>query len=164
MDWGVQDNTGAEESATVRNILSHVSGLPRESAADYWADNTFPDIDGLRKTVTEQEQLYRPFDYWQYSNLGMSMLGDVIEVVSGKSWGDYVDDTILTPLDMQRTATDMPFEQVGNGFARGYYIRSANGQRKPVEQHQFKAFAPAAGVASSIADMSKFLAWRLSPS
>ncbi len=46
-------------------------------------DYTFPDADGLTKTVSEQEQLYRPFDYWQYSNLGMVMLGEVIAVVSG---------------------------------------------------------------------------------
>lgn len=87
---GAQDETGAEEPITVRNILSHISGLPREAILDYWADNTFPDTDGLRKAVTEQEQLYRPFDYWQYSNLGMAMLGDVVEIVSGKPWGDLV--------------------------------------------------------------------------
>lgn len=153
------DNTGAEEPVTVRNILSHVSGLPREGVRDYWADNTFPDTDGLRVAVKNQEQLYRPFDYWQYSNLGMAILGDVVESVSGKRWGEYVDETILTPLDMRRTVTDMPFDQVGNGFARGYFVRSASGQRKPVERHNFKAFASAAGVASSVADMSKFLSW-----
>jgi CubicO group peptidase (beta-lactamase class C family) len=156
---GVQDDTGAEEAVTTRNILSHVSGLPREGLRDYWSDYTFPDAEGLRITVTEQDQLYRPFDYWQYSNLGMAMLGEAIAAVSGKAWGDYVDETIFTPLNMQRSATDMPFNQVGNGFARGYFVRSASGQRKPVEAHSFKAFAPAAGVASSVADMSRFLSW-----
>ena len=156
---GTQDETGAEEPVTVRNILSHVSGMPREGILDYWADQTFPDTDGLREAVAEQEQLYRPFDYWQYSNLGMAVLGTVVETVSGKPWGDYVDEAILTPLDMQRTVTDMPFDQVGNGFARGYFVRSASGQRNPVERHSFKAFSPAAGVASSVTDMSKFLSW-----
>ena len=155
----VQDDTGAEETVTVRNILSHVSGLPREGIRDYWSDYTFPDADGLRVTVSEQEQLYRPFDYWQYSNLGMAMLGEVIAVVSGESWGDYVDETIFEPLGMQRSVTDMPFDQVGNGFARGYFVRSADGKRKPVDAHSFKAFSPAAGVASSVADMSRFLSW-----
>ncbi len=154
-----QDNTGAEETATVGNVLSHVSGLPREGLRDYWADHTFPDTEKLRTTVSEQEQLYRPFDYWQYSNLGMSMLGEVVAVVSGKPWGDYVDETIFEPLGMQRSVTDMPFDQVGNGFARGYYVRSADGKRNPVPAHSFRAFAPAAGVASSVADMSRFLSW-----
>ena len=60
---------------------------------------------------------------------------------------------------MLRSTTDMPFDQVGNGFARGYFVRSANGQRKPVEAHSFRAFSAAAGVASSVADMSRFLSW-----
>lgn len=158
-DFSTQDHTGAEEAVTVGNILSHVSGLPREGLRDYWADYTFPDTERLMLTVSEQEQLYQPFDYWQYSNLGMSMLGKVVAVVSGKPWGDYVDETIFEPLGMQRSETDMPFDQVGNGFARGYFVRSADGQRKPVEAHSFKAFAPAAGVASSVADMSRFLSW-----
>jgi len=116
-----RDNTGAEETVTVGNILSHVSGLPREGIRDYWSDYSFPDADGLKVTVREQEQLYQPFDYWQYSNLGMSMLGQVVAEVSGKPWGEYVDETIFEPLGMQRSVTDMPFDQVGNGFARGYF-------------------------------------------
>tara|TARA_R110000824_G_scaffold22766_1_gene82857 strand:- start:305 stop:1864 length:1560 start_codon:yes stop_codon:yes gene_type:complete len=153
------DKLGSEEPVTTRGILSHVAGLPREGTLDYWADNSFPDVAGLRETVSSQEQLYKPYDHWQYSNLGMAMLGDVVSRISGKSWGDYVDQTIFTPLGMTGSVTDMPFDRVGNGFAQGYYIRTAKGERQPVEQHSFRAFAPAAGVASSIHDMAKFASW-----
>ncbi len=154
-----QDDTGAEEPVTVRNILAHVSGLPREGVADYWADNSFPDTAGLRQAVADQDQLYRPYDYWQYSNLGMAMLGEVVATASGQSWADYVNETIIEPLGMTNTTTDMPFDRVGNGFAQGYYVRSADGQRRPAEPHSFRAFAPAAGVASSINDMARFASW-----
>lgn len=153
------DETGAEEPVTVRGILSHVSGLPREGVADYWGDNSFPDTQGLVAAVSEQHQLYRPYDHWQYSNLGMAMLGEVVAKASGESWADYVDANILTPLGMARTTTDMPFEDVGAGFARGYYVRDGKGERKPVEEHAFRAFAPAAGIASSVNDMAKFASW-----
>ena len=154
-----QDNTGAEEGITTRNILSHVSGMPREPFVDYWETHSFPDTEQLRIDIAAQQQLYQPYDYYQYSNLGMAMLGDVIETISGQPWGEYVDENILTPLGMERTATDMPFDQVGNGFARGYYVRSPKGERKPVEAHSFKAFAPAAGVASSVNDLARFMSW-----
>ena len=153
------DTTGAEEPVTVRNILTHVAGLPREGVADYWGDNSFPDDDGLLAAVTGQSQLYRPFDYWQYSNLGMAMLGAAVASASSASWADYVKDTILTPLGMTNTTTDMPFDLVGAGFARGYYVRAGDGTRKPVQPHAFRAFAPAAGIASSVNDMAKFAAW-----
>lgn len=153
------DTTGAEEPVTIRNILAHVSGLPREGAADFWGDNSFPDADGLTETITAQSQLYRPYDYWQYSNLGMAMLGAAISAASGASWADYVTDTILTPLGMATTTTDMPFERAGAGFALGYYVRSGDGTRRPVEPHTFQAFDAAAGMASSVNDMAKFASW-----
>ena len=155
----LKDDTGAEEPVTVRNVLTHVSGLPREGLQDYWADTSFPDRAGLYQVMAEQDQLYRPYDYWQYSNLGMSMLGEVVAKASGKEWSDYVRETVLTPLGMSNTTTDMPFDRVGAGFAQGYYVRTAKGERNPAEAHTFKAFAPAAGVASSVNDMAKFASW-----
>ena len=158
-DVAPEDETGAEEPATLRNILSHVSGLPREGVEDFWAGTEFPDSAMLRDSTRRHDQLYAPYDHWQYSNLGMALVGDAIAEVSGQPWGDYVDATILTPLGMDNTTTDMPFDRVGTGFARGYYVRDAKGVRKPVEQHEFRAYAPAAGIASSVNDMARFAAW-----
>jgi CubicO group peptidase (beta-lactamase class C family) len=155
----MSDNLGAEEPVTVRGILSHVAGIPREGTRDYWADTSFPDTSGLLDLVSTQEQLYRPYDHWQYSNIGMAMLGDAVSRVSGMSWGDYVKQNIFAPLGMKLSQTDMPFDIAGNGFAQGYYVRSPKGERNPVEKHSFKAFAPAAGVASSVNDMAKFASW-----
>lgn len=87
------------------------------------------------------------------------MLGAAVASASSASWADYLKDTILTPLGMTSTTTDMPFERAGAGFARGYYVRSGDGTRKPVQPHAFRAFAPAAGIASSVNDMAKFAAW-----
>ncbi len=153
------DSLGSEEPVTMRGILSHVSGLPREGNRDYWADTSFPDSDALVELVQSQEALYNPYNYQQYSNIGMSMLGAAISSVSGKSWGDYVDQTIFSPLGMDKSSTDMPFDLVGNGFAQGYFVRDAKGERKPVQAHSFSAFAPAAGIASSVNDLAKFAAW-----
>lgn len=153
------DNLGSEEPVTVRGILTHAAGLPREGTRDYWANTSFPDTSELLAMVSMHESLYRPYDYWQYSNLGMSMLGDVISKVSDMSWGEYVKQNIFVPLGMTNSQTDMPFDIVGNGFAQGYYVRSPKGERDPVEPHSFKSFAPAAGVASSVNDMAKFASW-----
>ncbi|MGJ8681069.1 serine hydrolase [Paraglaciecola sp.] len=153
------DKLGSEEPVTVRGILSHVAGIPREGTRDYWANTSFPDSAGLQDMVSSHESLYRPYDHWQYSNIGMAMLGDVIGKVSAENWGSYVKKNVFSPLDMKSSQTDMPFEKVGNGFAQGYYVRSAKGERNPVEKHSFKAFSPAAGVASSVNDMAKFASW-----
>lgn len=158
-DMRLPDNLGAEEAITTRNILSHVAGVPREGGNDYWADQSFPDVAGLHTILRSEEQLYKPYDHWQYSNLGMAMLGGVVGKVTGKEWGEYVRQAIFQPLGMERSTTDMPFDQVGKGFAQGYFVRNAKGERKPAPPHSFRSFAPAAGVASSVNDMAKFASW-----
>ncbi|GLQ20036.1 serine hydrolase [Algimonas porphyrae] len=153
------DDGGTADGVTVRNLLSHVSGLPREGETDFWFTNNFPDDATLRADISGRTDWYQPYDHWQYSNLGMAALGQVIQAASGQSFHDYVDARILRPLNMGNTTTDMPFDKVGQGFARGYYVRDSKGARKPVEAHRFDAFAPAAGVASSVNDLAKFMAW-----
>jgi CubicO group peptidase (beta-lactamase class C family) len=153
------DNLASEEPVTVRGILTHAAGLPREGTRDYWANTSFPETSELLDMVSAHEALYRPYDHWQYSNLGMSMLGDVVSSVSNMSWGKYVEKNIFVPLKMAHSQTDMPFDIVGNGFAQGYYVRNPKGERNPVESHSFKSFAPAAGIASSVNDMAKFASW-----
>ncbi|MFK8051429.1 MAG: serine hydrolase [Woeseiaceae bacterium] len=158
-DIAPADDTGSDEPATLRNLLSHVSGLPREGVEDFWADTRFPDSATLRASSQAHDQLYQPYEHWQYSNLGMALIGEAISEVTKQPWGSFIEQTILEPLGMENTTTDMPFDRVGKGFAHGYYIRDSKGRRKPVETHQFKAYAPAAGIASSVNDMAKFAAW-----
>ncbi|MEN7343382.1 MAG: serine hydrolase [Pseudomonadota bacterium] len=158
-DHAPADNTDSETPATLRNVLSHVSGLPREGVDDFWADTGFPDVNALRESSSQHQLLYQPYQHWQYSNLGMALVGDVIATVSDSAWGAYVEETILQPLGMKNTTTDMPFDIVGDGFARGHFVRDSKGWRNPVPEHQFRAYAPAAGMASSINDMAKFAAW-----
>ena len=153
------DNTGAEESATLRNILSHTSGLPREGIDDFWANYSFPDDPSLLASSRQHEQLYQPYEHWQYSNLGMALIGKAIAETSGVQWGEYIDSAILSPLGMEKTTTDMPFDRVGKGFARGYFVRNSSGQRNPVDKHQFRSYSAAAGIASSVNDMGKFASW-----
>jgi CubicO group peptidase (beta-lactamase class C family) len=72
---------------TIRSLLTHSSGLPRESEYPYWTgpDFPFPSQQQLNAKLSEQQTLYPASTYFQYSNLGISLLGEVIEKVSGKS-------------------------------------------------------------------------------
>ena len=70
---------------TVRSLLTHSSGLPRESDYPYWTspDFPFPSQAQLNSKLSEQQTLYPSSTYFQYSNLGMSLLGEVVEKISG---------------------------------------------------------------------------------
>jgi len=65
---------------TIRSLLTHSSGLPRESDFPYWTgpDFPFPTQSQLNAKLGEQQTLYPSSTYFQYSNLGMSLLGEVV--------------------------------------------------------------------------------------
>ncbi len=161
LDWfEIGDIDGAEEPVTLRNILSHVSGLPRETDIPYWTEVDFPDIETIRTTVTTQEKLYRPYDYFQYSNLGMTLVGETVAAVSGRGFDDYMREEILEPLGMAQTTTDHPLALRGGDFAVGYKARNGAGERGPFEGYTMKGVAAAAGFVSSVNDLSKFARWQ----
>jgi CubicO group peptidase (beta-lactamase class C family) len=100
---------------TLRSLLTHSSGLPRESDYPYWTgpDYPFPTQQQLNDKLGKQKTLYPATTYFQYSNLGMSLLGEVIAKVSGKSYDVYVEENILKPLRLQTTHPYLPAAQWG---------------------------------------------------
>ena len=61
-----------EDSApiTIESLLTHSSGLPRESDSPYWSppDYRFPDQNEVRERISDQSTLYPADTFWQYSN------------------------------------------------------------------------------------------------
>ena len=70
---------------TIKNIFTHSLGLPRESNRPYWSniDLSFPTKKEVINGLSEQKTLYPANRYFQYSNLGLTLLGYLIEEVSG---------------------------------------------------------------------------------
>src|SRR5690606_36369395 len=80
-DFNIQQRFEHSGPITIRGLLTHSSGLPRESNAAYWTgpDFPFPSAEEVKNELANQETLYTASTYFQYSNLGMSLLGEVIE-------------------------------------------------------------------------------------
>lgn len=145
---------------TVRGILTHSSGLPRESAHPYWTgpEFAFPTRDEVIAEVDSQRTLYPADSVFQYSNLGMTLAGEIVAATSGMSYDEYQRARVLGPLGMDSTFTDIP---VGNDrLAVGYGRRDRDGARQALEPFQARGIAPAAGYASSVSDLARFTAWQ----
>jgi CubicO group peptidase (beta-lactamase class C family) len=113
------EGKGAWDSVRVRHLLTHTSGVP---------DYTDSLID-LRQDYTE-EQLVRlaakqPLDFpagtsWSYSNTGYLLLGVIVHRVTGRFYGDVLQDLLFKPLGM-RTSVISEADIVPNRAA-GYRL------------------------------------------
>ncbi len=148
---------------TVRSLLTHSSGLPRESDYPYWSgpDFPFPDQAAVRAKLGEQETLYRASDLFQYSNLGLTLLGEIVEEVSGQKYEDYVRQHILAPLHLVDTRTTLPQPLYGTRLAIGHSAITRSGERHQVNLFQANGIAAAAGFSSTVEDLGKFASWQL---
>lgn len=128
----------AMRSATVLDMLGMTAGLsyPGEDAAGQYAARVFEENDKLiaagggMDTVTfcnrlgEQPVAFQPGSHFRYSTCA-DILGAVVEVASGKKFGDFLKEEIFEPLGMKDTDFYVPAEKMER-FVTAYY-RSENG-------------------------------------
>ena len=147
---------------TVRSLLTHSSGLPRESAHPYWTgpDFPFPTSKQVKDKLGSQKTLYPSSTYFQYSNLGLSLLGEIVAHVSGLSFEEYVNKNILTPLRLADTCPKLPKKLWGGKLATGYSSMTREGNRNKVAFFQARGIAPAAGFSSTVEDLARFASWQ----
>lgn len=147
---------------TIEGILTHSSGLPREADAPYWSgpDYPFPTHQQIVEGLDNQEMLYPARTHFQYSNLGLTLAGEVLMARSGMAWRDYVQEHILGPLGMENTATEHLDELRGGQLATGYSARQRDGTRLVIPPYQVRGIGPAAGMLSTVEDLAKFASWQ----
>ncbi len=147
---------------TIRSLLSHSSGLPRENTFSHWSgpNYSFPNKAQIQAKLSTQKTLYPSSTYYQYSNLAFTLLGYVVEEVSGESFEDYIEKNILSQLELQNTSPTMPVSLHGTDLAVGYSVLSRNGTRKKMNSFQANGVAAAAGFSSNVEDLAKFASWQ----
>lgn len=147
---------------TVRSLLSHSSGLPREANFPYWTgpDFPFPAREEIREALKDQQTLYPSSTYFQYSNLALTLLGEIVEEVSGVPYDQYIDENILKPLRLQDTRTELPESLYGKQLAIGYGAVKREGGRDKMQLFQAEGIKPAAGFSSNVIDLSRFASWQ----
>ncbi|MGD8319066.1 MAG: serine hydrolase [Gemmatimonadota bacterium] len=148
---------------TVEGLLTHSAGLPRESDQPYWSapDFPFPTREEIIEGLKNQETLYPAWKHFQYSNLGLTLVGEIVRQVSGLPYGQYVRENVLEPLGLTDTYPEIPEALRGGQLADGYSAMTREGKREPTPFFQARGIAPAAGFASTAEDLAKFASWQL---
>jgi CubicO group peptidase (beta-lactamase class C family) len=150
--------------ATLEGLLAHRSGLPREAAdVAYWSgpEFPFPTREQIRERISSQEMLYPPETVFQYSNLGLTLAGEIVAEISQQPYADYIRRSILDPLGMEDTSPEISEKDRAGRLATGYGIRRRDGTRTIIPFRETRAVAPAAGFVSTAADLARFASWQL---
>ena len=150
------------EPVTIFGVLTHSSGLPREADFPYWTGPgyPFPSAEKVHERVPRQEMLYPPETYFQYSNLGLTLAGEVAASAAGKPYAELVRTGILDPLGMKDTETEHLDRHRGGRLASGYTAVRRDGTREKVPPYEVRGIAPAAGFTSTVEDLGRFASWQ----
>ena len=133
------------EGVTIKNLLTHTGGLPdyMQLSEKNWDKSkiaTNDDIIALFQELNPKKD-FEPNEKWNYSNTGYLILASIIERVSGKTYGEYLNEKIFEPLGMKNTFVyrrRFQPKEVDN-YARGY-IYSDSLERKIVPDELGKEF------------------------
>ena len=147
---------------TVGALLTHSSGLPRETGHAYWTgpDFTFPTADAVRARQAGRTALYAADTYFQYSNYGLTLAGEVAAATAGVPYDALVQARILTPIGLTSTFTHMRAAREAGRLATGHGTITREGTRAAAPFFDAEGVGPAAGFASSAADLSRFASWQ----
>ncbi|MDE2804657.1 MAG: serine hydrolase [Gemmatimonadota bacterium] len=154
--WFAMDDAYATRELTVRDLLTHRSGLARGDAVwSRWPHDRHEIIRRVR--FLEPTRSFR--GAWQYQNLMFLTAGEVVRVASGKTWDDFVDDRIFTPLGMDRSVTSVTeLDRLDNVATPHVHV---DGVATPVAHKNIDNVGPAGSIYSSVAQMARWVGLHL---
>ena len=146
----------AAHAPTLRRLLSHTSGLQRETHDDAWLKGRFADVPELLDTLGGAEQVLPPGARFHYSNLAFALLGIVVERASGIPYAQYIEDKLFAPLGLTRTSFD-PEDPAATGYIVLPYVEGA-WEQAPVQTGAWIAAGQMWGTVRDLCTWASFLA------
>ena len=153
--WLPRDVT---DKITVRHLITHTSGLGSyfNETYDRSSRALFRKLDDYKPLIRGDKPAFPPGERFQYSNTGMSLLGVVIEKVTGEDYFDHIRRTISSPAGMANSdcyEMDYPVENLAVGYSPDW--KSPYQWQNNLYKHVIKG-GPAGGGFSTAGDLHRF--------
>jgi CubicO group peptidase (beta-lactamase class C family) len=146
---------------TIMHLLTHTSGLGNFMDDNRWklgADSgLFIQTNDYKPLISEKKLLYKPGSSQSYSNSGYLLLGKVIEIISGRSYSQYVNTNVFNKTGMHDTGI-YALDEVINNRAVGYDYSCSKGECHWKNNYFSAPFigTAAGGAFSTVDDLFKF--------
>lgn len=142
----------ATHHLTIRDLVTHRSGLPRHDLA--WYNSKFSRQEILNR-LPHLEPTCDLREKFQYNNFMYAVAGLVIEKVSGKTWEEFVDERIFKPLGMAQSNFSVEVSKQTEDFASPHTKK--NEQIEVIAFRNISNMGPAGSINSSVKDMMKWV-------
>jgi CubicO group peptidase (beta-lactamase class C family) len=155
-DFKVVDETASSQT-TVRHLLTHMGGWE----GDFFLDTGAGD-DALAKyaaALAEQEQVAPLGTHWSYNNAGFSLLGYLVEQVTGKRFEEALHEWVLAPLKMEHAFLE-PSDAMTHRFVVGHSV-SSEGAKVLRPWPLTRASRPAGGLITHVHDLLRYARFHL---
>jgi D-alanyl-D-alanine carboxypeptidase len=145
----LNDSPESWKNITVRNLLTHTSGIVRDPP-DYHPYRDQPPTDVI-ESVYPMPLNFQPGEKWLYSNVGYYVLSEIIGKVSGKPWSEFISERLFAPAGMTSTRT-IAMTVIVPHRAAGYEQTDSG----MVNAENWIAVRPSGAFLSTVLDLAKW--------
>jgi CubicO group peptidase (beta-lactamase class C family) len=170
-DEGEMELVSAAREPNMRELLNHSTGFGYGLGVSDPVNNKFrdtkvlasSDLDDLIEKVADIPLLFQPGEQWSYS-IAVHIQGNIVQKLSGLSFGDFLQQNIFQPLDM----TDTGFYVKAEDVSRFAEVHNWDSERNRLVQRPHRSDRPSyldlgrlesggGGLVSSTHDYARFL-------
>lgn len=143
---------------TFRHLFTHTSGITGEfGAVPVWSNGSPTGLDEYVRTKLKVE--HPPMTKVEYSNPAFTLIGYLVEKLSGVEYRKYIQENVFDPLEMKSTAFD-PTPDMDQRMSVPYVVDRESGRQVPAVRIRAAVF-PAGITYGTILDQSNWLIMNL---
>ena len=144
------NNSNLNELITIRDLMSHKTGIPRHDLSWYF----FPTFskDSLVSRIEYHQPVTTIRNKFYYNNFMFMLQGVVAERITNKSWEENIRESIFKPLGMERSNLSIAEMEQAENAAIGYLE-----DHEKTDYYKIAGMSPAGSINSSVNEMSKWL-------
>jgi CubicO group peptidase (beta-lactamase class C family) len=152
LDFKIQSPDG--KPMTLRQVMTHTTGLEEQIRGLITSrkEEIVPLGEALKRWVPER--IHAPGATPAYSNYATALAGYIVQRVSGEPFDVYIQRHIFQPLGMAHSSFSQPLQPALLAKMSKGYTKASDGKAK---DYEFISLAPAGSLASTGADMGRFM-------
>jgi CubicO group peptidase (beta-lactamase class C family) len=152
------NNADIDSKITIRDLLSHASGLNRTDLAMITGKLTREE---LIRVAGEAMPTFGLREKFQYQNIMFAAAGEIVAKVQKEPWEKFVPEKIFKPLGMTNSTMTVGQMQKAKDYSFGYDYNFDTKETLLLPTREIAAASPAGAINSSANDMAKWLKFML---